>query len=134
MMSEMKMFWTLAVAAIACGAFAQATAEKKECCQSKAVKVSTKVQAKESCCQEKAAKAVKVSTKVQEKEACATPGAKAECCNTAGKPAFFKVFVANEGYKFFGCKDSAKKGRETFVAEGKTVGSIQKVTSKKSIG
>lgn len=56
------------------------------------------------------------------------------CCNAPGEPAKFKVYVSGEGYKFFGCEDSAGQGRSKFLASGKVVGSVQKVTSKAKIG
>lgn len=52
------------------------------------------------------------------------------CCNEKGSAAKFKVFVSGEGYKYFGCEGSAKKGRTEWAAKGKTVGSVQKVTSR----
>lgn len=62
----------------------------------------------------------------------AKPTAKGEgdCCNAEGAPAKFKVFVAGQGYKFFGCEGSAGKGRTELLAKGLTVGKVQKVTSK----
>ncbi|MCB8932650.1 MAG: hypothetical protein M9921_04180 [Fimbriimonadaceae bacterium] len=55
------------------------------------------------------------------------------CCNAPGAPAKFKVFVAGQGYKFFGCEDSAGQGRSALLAEGKVVGKVQKVTSNAKI-
>ncbi len=55
------------------------------------------------------------------------------CCNAAGEPAKFKVFVAGQGYKFFGCEDSAKEGRFELKAKGLKVGQVQKVSNKTSI-
>jgi hypothetical protein len=55
------------------------------------------------------------------------------CCNAKNETAKFKVFVAGEGYKFFGCKGSAEKGRQELTATGKRVGAVQKVLSKKTI-
>lgn len=54
-------------------------------------------------------------------------GGKNSCANK-GQMAAFKVFVAGNGYKFFGCQDSAAKGRTTLVAQGKKVGGVQKVS------
>ncbi len=56
------------------------------------------------------------------------PMAKGEkgCCNAPEEPKPFKVFVANSGYKFFGCKDSAAQGRKALMASGAKVGQVQK--------
>lgn len=56
------------------------------------------------------------------------------CCNNVAEVARFKVFVAGQGYKFFGCEDSAKQGRSTLVAKGSKVGKIQRVSTKRTIG
>lgn len=65
----------------------------------------------------------------------AKPMAKGEegCCNAAGTPAKFKVFVAGQGYKFFGCADSAGEGRAALTAEGHQVGPVQKVSKARAI-
>lgn len=56
-----------------------------------------------------------------------------ECCNSPKADAKFKVFVAGEGYKYFGCKDSAAQGRKDMIAAGHKAGSVQKVRSKRLI-
>lgn len=65
----------------------------------------------------------------------AKPMAKGDegCCNADGAPAKFKVFVAGEGYKFFGCADSASEGRTALSAEGRKVGPVQKVSKTRSL-
>ena len=55
------------------------------------------------------------------------------CCNAKGETAKFKVFVAGVGYKYFGCEDSAAKGRKELLAKHTKVGSVQKVSSKISV-
>ena len=55
------------------------------------------------------------------------------CCNAKGETAKFKVFVAGEGYKYFGCADSAAKGRKELLAKHTKVGTVQKVSGKISI-
>ena len=52
------------------------------------------------------------------------------CCSAKGEVAKFKVFVLGTGYKFFGCEDSAKKGRNDLAASGAKVGNVQKVRSR----
>jgi hypothetical protein len=56
------------------------------------------------------------------------PMAKGEkgCCNAPSEPKPFKVYVAGQGYKFFGCKDSAAQGRKELMASGVKVGQVQK--------
>jgi|CXWL01.1.fsa_nt_gi hypothetical protein len=75
-------------------------------------------QGKESCCK---------STPVK-------PMAKGDkgCCNEIGIQAKFKFFVAGEGYKFFGCDDSAAKSRKALIAKGIRVGSVQPVLASTS--
>lgn len=55
------------------------------------------------------------------------------CCNAKGETAKFKVFVAGVGYKYFGCEDSAAKGRKELLAKHTKVGAVQKVNGKISI-
>ncbi len=81
--------------------------------------------------------AQQMAMEAEGKKACckstvAKPMAKGDkgCCNAAGESAKFKVFVAGVGYKFFGCEGSANKGRAEWMAKGKNVGKVQKVTSK----
>ncbi|HZH97565.1 MAG TPA: hypothetical protein VEX38_01225 [Fimbriimonadaceae bacterium] len=82
-------------------------------------RMALKAQGKEACCQTDATKSVE-------------KGAKG-CCNAKAEPAKFKVFVAGEGYKYFGCEGSAKKGRQELVAKGEKVGRVQKVRTKVSL-
>lgn len=55
------------------------------------------------------------------------------CCNAKGETAKFKVFVAGVGYKYFGCSESAAKGRKELLAKHAKVGAVQKVSGKISI-
>lgn len=50
------------------------------------------------------------------------------CCNAPSEPKPFKVFVANQGYEYFGCEGSAKEGRAALLAKGHKVGKVQKAT------
>lgn len=108
--------------------------QEKECCASKQADdreaafmaearrmmlAAEKGQGAEECCQSTAEKPM----------AKGDPG----CCNAPGAPAKFKVFIAGEGYKFFGCEDSAGQGREALLAGGKRVGKVQKVTGNAKI-
>lgn len=63
-------------------------------------------------------------------KSCGTGGG---CGSKKAEVAKFKVFVAGEGYQFFGCQGSASKGRTDWVAKGARVGKIQKVTSKRTV-
>lgn len=121
---------TLAVAAMAddcCAKEAKAEAKKDACCTAKkasadeafmaeANRMMMAAEGKQECCKSTPAK----------------PVAKGEkgCCNGKGEVAKFKVFVAGEGYKYFGCEGSAGKGRTELMAKGKKVGKIQKVHTK----
>jgi hypothetical protein len=60
-------------------------------------------------------------------------GEQSASCGSKSQAAKFKVFVAGEGYQFFGCQGSASKGRTDWVAKGARVGKIQKVTSKRTV-
>jgi hypothetical protein len=95
-------------------------AQKEKEFLAEAQRMTMAAEGKEACCKSAPEKAVAKSD----------PG----CCNAKTEAAKFKVFVAGEGYKFFGCEGSAKKGRASLVAQGKRAGSIQKVTSKTLIG
>lgn len=55
------------------------------------------------------------------------------CCNAEGAPAKFKVYVAGQGYKFFGCADSAGEARAELMGNGHKVGEVQKVTKVRPI-
>ncbi len=83
-----------------------------------AEKMAGKAEGKESCCK---STPVKVMAK----------GDKG-CCNEKGLAAKFKVFVAGEGYKFFGCEGSAAKGRKELIAKRMKVGSVQQVLASTS--
>jgi hypothetical protein len=50
-----------------------------------------------------------------------------------GTQAKFKVFVAGEGYKFFGCQEMAGSGRAALIAKGAKVGPVQHRLSVKSL-
>ncbi|MDX2065327.1 MAG: hypothetical protein SFX74_06250 [Fimbriimonadaceae bacterium] len=52
------------------------------------------------------------------------------CCNAKGETPKFKVFVAGNGYKFFGCEGSAAEGRKEMIAKGAKVGRVQKLASR----
>lgn len=98
----------------ACGTKASAEDEFMK----EAQKMMLEAEGKKACCKSTASKPL----------AKGDPG----CCNEAGQPAKFKVYVAGVGYKFFGCEGSANKGRKELLAKGAKVGNIQKVTSKSS--
>ncbi len=83
--------------------------------------------------------AEKMAMKAEGKESCckSTPAhvmAKGDkgCCNETGQTAKFKVFVAGQGYKFFGCEGSAAKGRKELIAKRLKVGSVQAVLASTS--
>ena len=112
--------------------------------------LATLARADESCCAKKPgatpaaaqekmflAEAQKMAMKSEGKMACCRstvekPVVKGEagCCEAKGEPRLFKVFVAGEGYRFFGCESSAGKGRKEIVATGTKAGPIQKVIRK----
>ena len=82
--------------------------------------------------QEFMALAQETTLKAEGKKACCKstaekPMAKGDkgCCNAEGEKPKFKVYVAGEGYKFFGCEGSAKDGRSALVAKGARVGKVQ---------
>jgi hypothetical protein len=84
-----------------------------------AQKMAIEAEGKKACCKTTATKAVVKG--------------EGDCCNNPKAKAKFKVFVANQGYKYFGCADSAAEGRKQLLASGLKVGKVQKVTSKKTI-
>jgi hypothetical protein len=102
-------------------------AEKKLSPDAEFMKMAQEMEAKASgvkkdskdCCQSTAAKPVTQAEK--------------GCCNAPGEPAKFKVFVAGAGYKYYGCEESAMKGRKDLLAKGAKAGKIQKVSGKISI-
>jgi hypothetical protein len=116
----MKVFLSILFALSAGAAIAQccgeeaASAEKQAKIQANIAKV--KAQGKEACC------------KTDDKKAVAK--GEAGCCNEKGQLAKFKVWVVNEGYRFFGCEGSANKGREELSTQGYRVGNVQKVLSR----
>ena len=136
----MTKLFCISALALAC-AFSFAQEKKDDCCGAAAkmttVKTQTKVDKKDDCCASEKMATTKTQAKVDGKEACcksteAKPVAKGDkgCCNAKGEVAKFKVYVAFEGYKFFGCEGSAKKGRDELVKNGYIVGNVQKVNSK----
>lgn len=138
----------IVVAALACSAVAQKT---DECCMEAAAKApkaqNAKAHAKqaksakaapEACCEEEAAMA---AAKQGEDECCqSTPAKKVAygaegCCNNPNEVAKFKVYVVGKGYVYYGCEDSAKKGRASILAKNiDFVGPVQKVSGKRTIG
>lgn len=135
----------------------QKATAKQSCCAEK--KMEAKQEAKQGCCGEKKteakqeakqgcgtkvcaedefmAEAERMMQTAEGKQACCKstaqkPMAKGDkgCCNAKGEAAKFKVFVAGEGYKYFGCEGSAGKGRKELIASGKKVGNVQKVNGK----
>lgn len=95
------------------------------------------------CCKERAAAAKKdgsccaaeAKKDAGKKDSCAAKTAKSksgECCNTAGKPAKFKVYAGGK-YYFFGCAESAEKGRVELMAKFLDVSAVQPVKSKVKI-
>ena len=112
--------------------------EKGACGAEKMVVAKSQSKAEEDCCAtdakkapaKPAAQAAKASKEDCEGMAgCEEMGAKA-MAKPKKELAKFKVYVAYDGYKFFGCEESAKKGRESLVADGYIVGQIQKVRRK----
>ena len=101
-----------------CGA--KAEAQEKECCGgANKAKLMAQQGDKEECCKSTAEK----------------PMAKGDegCCNAKGAPAKFKVW-AGTAYKYFGCEESAEKGRMEAVKSGVVpVGKVQAVVGKVSI-
>ena len=124
----MKTALLLAVAALCGAAFADKCDDAKSCCQkpkmssadaeflAEAQRMALAAEGKKECCRSTATHVVLEGEK--------------GCCGAKGQPAKFKVFVSNEGYKYFGCEDSAAQGRNKLQASGKKVGGIQAVTSK----
>lgn len=126
----MRIFLTAVLTIVAAVSMAQdacCKAEKKLSADAEFMKIAQEMEAKANgakksgmaCCQTTAEK----------------PVAKAEkgCCNAPGEPAKYKVFVAGVGYKYFGCEESATKGRKDLLAKGAKAGKIQKVAGKVSI-
>ncbi len=112
----MKIMLSLAFMAVAAASFGQCCGDKKtsadEAFMKVAAEMTAKAEGKKACCQSTAAK----------------PVAKGEkgCCNAKEAPKPFKVYVAGEGYKFFGCEGSAGEGRKELMAKGAKVGPVQK--------
>jgi len=118
----MKTFFVAGAVLAAC--FAMADGGK--CCAKKQVSAE----------EEFLAIAQEMTMKAEGKKACCKstvekPMAKGDkgCCNAKGEKPKFKVYVAGEGYKFFGCEGSAKEGRSALVAKGARVGKIQPTTN-----
>lgn len=123
-----------------CGAQAKAAScdskQAKAACDGKTAKQGC--EGKTMCAEEEfMAEAHRMMASAEGKQSCckstaAKPMAKGDkgCCNAKGEAAKFKVFVAGEGYKYFGCEGSAAKGRKELVAKGAKVGQVQKVSTK----
>ncbi|MBC8064823.1 MAG: hypothetical protein H7Y17_08335 [Chlorobia bacterium] len=121
----MKFLLTSVLAAVAAFSMAQGP-----CCQEKkpnqedgflkmAREMEMSAEGKKACCKTTATKSVEKGDK--------------GCCNAKGEAAKFKVFVEGAGYKFFGCEDSAAKGRKELLAKGARAGMVQKVSTKTSL-
>lgn len=137
----MKWMITLVAIAVAGSSFAQDCCSKKE---AKQEATTCGASAKKSGCgemvsaeQEFMAEAHKMAMSADGKQACckstATKAmAKGDkgCCNAKGEMAKYKVYVAEAGYKYFGCEGSASKGRKELMAKGHKVGNVQKVNGK----
>lgn len=117
----MKMIAGLVFATVA----AFAVADDKACCMRTAKNPDAEFLA---LAQEMTEKAEGKSTKTM---MCAKPTKAGKagkgCCGEMTGDAKFKVFVANEGYKFFGCSMSALEGRNNLLAKGHKVGNVQPV-------
>lgn len=137
------MKWFLMIALAACTVVGMA--DEKKCCAS--TKVVAQVEKSCGACEKGAkgddaflAEAARMMAQAEGKDACCKstaekPMAKGDpgCCNAKGAPAKFKVFVAGSGYRYFGCEDSAGKGRSQLLAKGAKVGPVQKVRGKVAI-
>jgi len=120
----MKMFAGIVLVSLA----AAAMADDKACCQkaknpdaeflAMAQEMTEKAEGKKACCMAKAVPVAKAESK---------------CCMAMGTQAKFKVFVAGEGYKFFGCQEMAGSGRAALIAKGAKVGPVQPRLSTKSL-
>jgi hypothetical protein len=122
----MKVFITSILAAAAALSMAQmpcCQGEKKATKEDSFLKMAREMEmsaeGKKACCRTTAEKSVE-------------KGAEG-CCNASGEVAKFKVFVAGAGYKYFGCEDSAAKGRHELLAKGARAGKVQKVVGKVAI-
>lgn len=137
------MKWFLMIALAACTVVGMA--DEKKCCPS--TKVVAQVEKSRDSCDMGAkgedaflAEAARMAAQAEGKEACCKstsekPMAKGDpgCCNAKGAVAKFKVFVAGTGYQYFGCEESAGKGRTQLMAKGAKVGPVQKVRGKVAI-
>ncbi len=119
------------MAAVAFAFVPQQSAKTSDC--------GTKAEAQEKDCCGAPAKAKLMAQQAEKEECCksteAKPMAKGDegCCNAKGAPAKFKVW-AGAGYKYFGCEESAAKGRLEAVNKGVVpVGKVQAVVGKVSI-
>lgn len=107
---------------------AAAMANGQDCCQKPknpdaeflaiAQEMTAKAEGKKDCCNAKAVQVAKAQNK---------------CCMATGDQGKFKVFVAGEGYKFFGCQEMAGAGRAQLIAKGAKVGPVQPRLSLKSL-
>jgi hypothetical protein len=120
----MKMFAGIVLVSLA----AAAIADDKACCQktknpdaefmAMAQEMMAKAEGKKACCMAKAVPVAKAESK---------------CCMATGNEGKFKVFVAGEGYTFFGCQEMAGQGRATLIAKGAKVGPVQPRLSAKGL-
>lgn len=122
----MRIFLIAALSIVAAAAMAQAPCcqgEKKPSADDAFLKMAREMEVaaegKKACCRTTAEKAVEKGGE--------------GCCNAKGEPAEFKVFVAGVGYKYFGCEDSAAKGRKELLAKHTRVGKVQKLSKKTSL-
>jgi len=119
----MKGFIVLSAIALAGASLAQSCCDQKKSAEAQFMALAQEMQmnaeGKKACCKSTAEK----------------PVAKAEgaCCNATGAQAKFKVFVAGEGYKYFGCPDSAAQGRKALATKGAKVGKVQPVSGRVAI-
>ena len=119
----MKVLIITSVLALASVSFGQACCKAKASAEDSflmmAKEMEMKAEGKQACCK---STAVKVVVKGE-----------GECCNAPGSPVKFKVYVAGDGYKYFGCDGSAAQGRHELMAKGNKVGKVQPVSSARSI-
>jgi hypothetical protein len=119
-MKALIMSSVLALAAVSFGqACCKAKASAEDSFLLMAKEMELKAEGKQACCKSTAAKTVVKG--------------EGECCNAPGSPVKFKVYVAGNGYKYFGCDGSAAKGRQELIAKGNKVGKVQPVSSARSI-
>lgn len=130
----MKLIVSTCLVVMAAFAFAQEHCAGGDCAKEKSKAGHNKVMTED---QKFLALAKQMAMEAEGKKACCKstaekPMAKGDkgCCNEKGGLAKFKVFVAGQGYQFYGCEGSAAEGRAEWKSKGKVVGAVQKVTSK----